>query len=369
MRFLTANYLYPLHSSPLKEGVLQISDKGEIISIIEDRKLVSQSKLEIFEGVLCPGFINAHCHLELSHLEGLVEEKKGMLNFIEAMQKRHSFGREEIKNAIKIAEKQMIKNGIVAVGDICNTSDTLFQKAQCNLKYYNFIELFDVKNEMANQIICKGKKLRDQFRNFGMKATIVPHSGYSVPPKLMQNIENVFDAKDDLLTIHMQEASIENDLFEKKKGAFFTWLKNINASSEIWNKRSESRDVLLEIQDKKFLLVHNTFLQHTVSDSNYYCTCPKANIYIENSLPNYNFFNTEKLCVGTDSLASNNSLSILEELKVIKENSSFDLNTLLKIGSKNGAEALGFSNLGTFERGKRPGVNLITRFNKVKVIA
>ena len=371
MRFLTANYLYPLYSHPLKEGVLQISEKGEVISIIEDRKLVSQNKLEIFEGILCPGFINAHCHLELSYLQGLIEEKKGMLKFIEAMQKRHSFCREDkdVKNAINIAEKQMIKNGIVAVGDICNTADTLFQKAKFNLKYYNFIEIFDVKNEMANQIICKGKKLRDQFRNFGMKATIVPHSGYSVPPKLMQKIENVFDAKDDLLTIHMQETSTENDLFEKKKGSFFTWLKNINASSEIWNKRSKSRDVLSELQYKKILLVHNTFLKHKVSDSNYYCTCPKANIYIENSLPNYNFFNPDKLCVGTDSLASNNSLSILEELKVIKENSSFDLNTLLKIGSKNGAEALGFSNLGTFEVGKNPGVNLITGLNKVKVIA
>ena len=103
--------------------------------------------------------------------------------------------------------------------------------------------------------------------------------------------------------------------------------------------------------------------------NNYYCTCPKANLYIEDTLPNYNIFNPEKLCVGTDSLASNNSLSILEELQIIKNNSNFDLNTLLKIASKNGAEALGFSNLGTFEKGKTPGVNLISGLSEVKVIA
>jgi cytosine/adenosine deaminase-related metal-dependent hydrolase len=86
-------------------------------------------------------------------------------------------------------------------------------------------------------------------------------------------------------------------------------------------------------------------------------------------LPDYSIFNTEKLCVGTDSLASNDSLSILEELMVIKKNSNFDLNTLLKIGCKNGAEALGFSDLGTFEKGKIPGVNLINGLKQVRVIA
>ena len=65
------------------------------------------------------------------------------------------------------------------------------------------------------------------------------------------------------------------------------------------------------------------------------------------------------LCVGTDSLASNNGLSILEELKVISKNTEYDLNTLLKIGSRNGANALRLKELGTFEIGKKPGVNLL----------
>ena len=71
-------------------------------------------------------------------------------------------------------------------------------------------------------------------------------------------------------------------------------------------------------------------------------------MYIENALPDYSIFDPDKLCVGTDSLASNNSLSILEELQIIRENSDFDLNTLLKISSKNGAEALGFKKLRNF---------------------
>ena len=112
--------------------------------------------------------------------------------------------------------------------------------------------------------------------------------------------------------------------------------------------------------------MHNTFAEKEDISSNYYCTCPKANLYIENTLPDYSIFNPDKLCIGTDSLASNNSLSILEELQIIQENTIFDLNTLLKMASKNGAEAMGFENLGTFEKGKIPGVNLIKSMDGMK---
>ena len=75
MRFLTADYLFPLHIAPIKKGVLKISEKGEVVRIFENREVAPQSKLEIFKGILCPGFVNAHCHLELSHLLG--KTKKG----------------------------------------------------------------------------------------------------------------------------------------------------------------------------------------------------------------------------------------------------------------------------------------------------
>ena len=369
MRFLTADYLYPLHTDPFKEGVLQISEKGEVIAIFEDRKLAPQDKLEVFEGALCPGFINAHCHLELSHLKDMAEKGKGLLDFINTIQKRNNFRKEKILVEIALAEQQMIKNGIVGVGDICNTVDTLYQKQKGQLQYYNFIEAFGVQDKRANQIIVKAKYLRDKFRDSGLKSTISPHAPYSLPLKLAKAIVKNFDSKDELFSIHMQESIQENKLFENKKGTLFFWLKSINASSGVWESRNKSIDVLKELENKKTLLVHNTFAKKEDIGSNYYCTCPKANLYIENSLPDYSIFKEDRLCVGTDSLASNSSLSILEELQIIRKNSNFDLNALLKIASKNGAEALGFKNLGTFEKGKFPGVNLISELNKIEIIA
>ena len=368
MRFLSADWIYPLHISPIKEGVLQVSDEGKIITIFENRSEVSFDKLEIFEGLLCPGFVNAHCHLELSHLLGIAEKGKGLLDFLGAIKQRNNYTELEKQNAIENAEQQMIDNGIVAVGDICNTTDTLSQKQKGNLQYYNFIETFQIDEKKIKKTLTSTRIIRDKFRNSGMKATIVPHAAYSVPPKLMQEISNSFDNKDELFTIHMQETNLENQFFEKREGKLFEWLENINASSEIWKKRKDSNDFLKELGRKKILMVHNTFSKKEGITDNYYCTCPKANLYIERCLPDYSIFNTEKLCVGTDSLASNDSLSILQELKIIKDNSCFDLNTLLKIACKNGAEALGFENLGTFHKGKTPGVNLIPDVNKTKTI-
>ena len=368
MRYLSANWIYPLHIPPIKEGVIQLSDKGEVVNLFNSRREVPSHKLEIFDGVLCPGFVNAHCHLELSHLLGIAEKGNGFLEFAGTIRKRDDFSEIEKQNEIEKAEQQMIDNGIVAVGDICNTTDTLLQKQKENLKYYNFIETFGVHENKIDAVFTQAMELRNKFRNAGQKATIVPHAPYSVPPNLMRKISNAFDNKDILVSIHMQETKEENQLFENKNGSFWKWLNGLNASKKIWETRIRSISVLEELGNKKVMLVHNTFAEKEDLTGNYYCTCPKANLYIENSLPDYSIFDTDKLCVGTDSLASNNTLSILEELIIIQKNSNFDMNMLLRIACKNGAEALGFEQLGTFEKGKIPGINLIQNLDKIRVI-
>jgi len=368
MRFLTADYLYPLNTNPIKKGVLQITEKGKVVDIIKSRAEIPSESLEIYNGILCPGFVNTHCHLELSHLLGVAERNKGLLNFIENIQNRSNYRTSIILEAIENAETQMIKNGIVAVGDICNTDDTLLQKQKSNLQYYNFIEIYGIRIREINRRIDKGISLRKKFRDIGQKATIVPHAPYSVMPALMEKIVSNFDNYDYTLSLHTHEIKSENQLFNMKDGQLFKWLKNKDADSSIWNNRDNFSDIIVELLNNKIIMVHNTYAKKADLSSNYYCTCPSANLYIENKLPNYKIFNKEKLCVGTDGLSSNDSLSILQELRIINKNSKYDFNTLLKIACKNGAEALGFKDLGTFEIGKTPGVNLLKNLDEVKVL-
>ena len=114
------------------------------MNIFKNRKEVNQDKLEVFEGILCPGFVNAHCHLELSHLKGIAKKGKGFLEFSKIISLRDNYSATAKKQAIENAEKEMIINGIVGVGDICNKVDTLEKKQSENLTYYNFIETFGV---------------------------------------------------------------------------------------------------------------------------------------------------------------------------------------------------------------------------------
>ena len=144
MRFLTADYLYPLHTEPIKEGVLQVDNKGRVISLYNSRDKIPADRLEVFNGIICPGFINTHCHLELSHMLGEIPEKTGLPDFIFKVSKKRKATQEKIQSSIIKADADMRANGIVAVGDISNTADTFLVKQKSTIKYHTFIELFDI---------------------------------------------------------------------------------------------------------------------------------------------------------------------------------------------------------------------------------
>ncbi len=121
--------------------------------------------------------------------------------------------------------------------------------------------------------------------------------------------------------------------------------------------------------------MHNTFTSkediewaRNYSDDIYWCFCPGANLYIEGELPNFQLFIDEKCTIGTDSLASNRELSIIEELKLIsKQNSDISLEILIKWATFNGAIFLNFDELGSIETGKTPGLNLIENLDLEKL--
>src|SRR6202043_1588055 len=119
--------------------VLVSTEDGIIQDIIPSAEVTGQ--VETFTGILCPGFINCHCHLELSHLRGLIPEHTGLTDFVFKVVTQRHFREEEIYQAIIRAEDEMLVNGIVAVGDICNNLSSFAQKQKQMLAYYNFIEV------------------------------------------------------------------------------------------------------------------------------------------------------------------------------------------------------------------------------------
>ena len=373
MRKISANYIYAMDRSPIKEGVLIIDDEGKIISL-SDRSSHDLADLEIYNGVIIPGMINTHCHMELSHMMGKIPTGTGLIPFISQVVKFRDFPQEEIDEAIVAADRYMYDQGIVAVGDISNKADTAKVKSESGIRYYTFVEMFDfIQDSMTDAMIKQYSEVYTHHSDQnGNSKSYVPHAPYTVSDGLYKFIKD-HNTMNSTVSIHNQETKHEDDLFNSKTGDFLEFYEGFGFplnDFKATGKNSIYHAMSQMDPSQRTLFVHNTrttkediLAAQDWSDHVYWATCANANLYIENALPNYQaFIDTEaKMTIGTDSLSSNWQLSVFEEMKTIKKyNSYIPTSTLLKWATINGAKALGFDDtLGSFIEGKKPGVILI----------
>lgn len=374
MRKLKSDLLFTLTRNPIKNGIVSVQNDGTIISIEPSNVCGSEIGVEFYPGAICPGFINAHCHLELSYSRSQIEPHNGINSFIDELEKQKRITPiDEKYSAIAEAEQEMLNNGIVAVGDICNSTDSLEIKKNSLLKYYNFIEVFGSLETKAESNFSKGLEV---FNQMNEPKSIVLHAPYSVSESLMKMNFDFAENKNKVQSMHHLESKEELNYFLSASGAIAERLQKwgIEIPKHIPSKKSPFKSIEKFIdKDNILLLVHNTFLEEeelkAIQSSHpktYFVLCPISNYYIENCQPNYLLFlqHPNKICIGTDSLASNYFLSILDEIKWIQtEYPEIKSEFLLQWACKNGAEALGFHELGTIEKGKRPGLVHLSDFD------
>jgi len=351
-----------------------ISNEDGVIEEIVDRRDAGDD-VRVLQGILSPGLINCHCHLELSHMKGLIPERTGLIDFVFKVVTQRHFATEEILEAVNNAEAEMLANGIVAVGDICNTPYTVDQKKQHRLAYYNFVEVSGWLPAVASDRFSQAS---DRYQAFASIASlhednnsIVPHAPYSVSEPLWNLMQPGFRQK--TISIHNQETSFEDELFLSGEGHFIRMYEMMKLDCSFFTPTGKGSlpsyfDKLSNARNA--LLVHNTFTRQADIDflkahaanspAVFFCLCINANLYIENQVPPVELLmeNNCNIVLGTDSLASNWQLSILSEMQQLRKNfTSVPLNNLLQWATSNGAKALQMEDkLGSFERGKTPGI-------------
>jgi len=379
MKSFRADYVFPVYADPVKNGIITVDDFGKIIAVSDQPSDHHDPDVEKLEGIICPGFINTHCHLELSHLIDKVSPKTGLVEFIKNLQAIRQSDDKEIEAAAVKADADMYNNGIVAVGDISNSSITAKIKLTSKIYYHTFVEVFSFLPERAEETFEKALVLTEEFKP--QSVSVTPHAPYSVSKELFRLIKNYSDHHVNILSIHNQECDDENKFYRYKLGGFVGLYKHFNIDISFF--KPQARNSLQSIiplltSNQPVLMVHNTctnlkdiyFIKRFDKKINW-CFCPNANLFIENKLPKIDLFLNQgaNITLGTDSLASNNKLCILNEMRTIQQHfPSLDISHLIKWATLNGAKFLGIDDeKGSIEVGKTPGLNFISNLDGMKI--
>ncbi len=375
MRKIAANYVFPIVGKPIRNGYVVFNDNNEVVEV---GQLDGECQdTEFYNGILCPGFTNAHNHVELSHLVGAFEQATGMSGFINQINAlRNTVDKEGRIKALEGQMEKMYREGVSAMADISNCSESFACKAKSPMYTRTFLELFGSEPKDAEDVLNGGKELAKVACEYGIDAAITPHSCYTMSPDLLAMAAQE-GLKSGYLSYHSQESDEEEELIVSGTGALADNYKGRGLSTPpVTGKPALVYfiDRLLSFSkspvEGNVLLVHNVAINQESIDyakehlaNPFFAICPLSNIFIHRALPPLDLMrkNGLKICLGTDSLSSNTVLSIAKEIVCLHENfPHIQLEEILEWACLNGAVMLGKDNVyGSFEAGKKPGAVLI----------
>ena len=369
MKRITAEYIYTLESEPIRNGFIEYDDNGIIAAVGQ-----CEADEEIMPGAIVPGFVNAHCHVELSHLHKKFRKGTGMAGFIDQINELRDWaGREVKQQLVQEWMDKMWNDGVSAMADISNDDSSFDVKKSHKMYTRTFLEVFGSEPEMCEGVMKDVTELKAVADDAGIDAAPTPHSCYTMSPQLL-SASAAAGLESGYLSYHSQESQEEEDLLISGSGAMYENRKRSGMSTPPVTGESSLKyflDRLADVKpapyDENILLVHNVCLQQSDIDAvkqamnnAYFAICPLSNIFIHNALPPIELMrqNGLSIALGTDSLSSNDDLDMMKELVCLHENyPQVPMNELFTWASRNGARFLGKDDvLGSIAAGKCPGI-------------
>ena len=372
---VTAQFVYTLDSAePIRNGYVEYDEAdGAIVALGE-----CAEGEEVQSGALVPGFVNGHCHVELSHLHKKFRKGTGMAGFIDQINELRDWAGNDVKaRLVQEWMDKMWNDGVSAMADISNDESSFEVKKAHKMYTRTFLEVFGSEPEMCDDVMAGVKALNAEADEVGIDAAPTPHSCYTMSPQLLSasagaGLERGF------ISYHSQESQEEEDLLLTGTGAMYENRKRSGMSTPPVTGESSLKYFIERLAaarkapyDEHILLVHNVCLAQDDIDAAkkvmknvYWAVCPLSNIFIHNALPPIPLMRENGLAVivGTDSLSSNDDLDMVKELCCLHENfPQVPMTQLLEWACLNGAKFLKKDDvLGTLSVGKKPGLVLIS---------
>ncbi|MDQ3419751.1 MAG: amidohydrolase family protein [Acidobacteriota bacterium] len=356
----SARWVLPIAQAPIANGWVAVED-GRITQVGSGRPPATVTE---FDGVILPGLVNAHTHLELSWMRGQVAPAQTMPQWVESlMALRRTVGHEP---AAPILEgiREARDAGTALVGDITNTLAACEGLSHSGMSGAIFRELLGFNVIDPASVVAAARAQIDALPgNSRMRASIVPHAPYSVSPALLRAIADV--AGSDPISIHLGESAEEIEFLREGTGPWRELLTKLGAWSDTWQAPGVGPVDYIAAQgllNEKLLAVHcvhltDAELRKLAAAGATVVACPRSNRWSGAGLPPVARFYAAgvRVAVGTDSLSSVEDLNVFAELRLMRELApDVSARELLASATRHGADALGFGDeLGTLEPGKR----------------
>ena len=377
---IAASFVYTLDGNePIRNGFVEYSEDGTVTAVGACDDPASEERF--FQGAVVPGFVNAHCHVELSHLHKKFRKGTGMAGFIDQINELRDWAGPEVKTRlVKEWMDNMWADGVSAMADISNDDSSFPVKASHPMYTRTFLEVFGSEPHMCEGVMKDVMQLNAAADAAGIDAAPTPHSCYTMSPQLLSASAGA-GLERGYLSYHSQESMEEEDLIRYGSGAMYENRKRsgmstppVTGGSSLEYFIDRLADVRKGPYDEHILLVHNVCLGQNdidaakkVMNNVYWAVCPLSNIFIHNALPPIPLMRDNELdiMVGTDSLSSNDDLDIVRELYCLHENfPAVTMNELLVWACLNGARFLSKEAvLGSLTPGKKPGLVFISNMD------
>lgn len=361
MRLFTASWVLPVDRPPLPRGRVAVEDgKVAWVGGPGEADAPEGEIVDLGTGVLLPGLVNAHCHLELSHLGGLGGRGLSFVDWIESLIARRLESRpEQVREESRAAARAIVANGTAAVGDVSNDLAHLDLIRDAGLRAVVFHELLGWDPAVAG-LVMERAAARERATGgvAGVAVRRAAHAPHSVSAALFERIRSDGGAA----AIHLAESPTESEFLRGGTGAWADFLaRRVGSIAFTAPGQSPVRYV-----DRLGVLQPGLVAAHCVhvdaADRALLAergvnvvVCPRSNRNLGVGTADVPALLEAgvRVCLGTDSLASAETLDVLDDAVLLRRQfPGLPSDTIVRMMTRAGAEALGFDDLGTLEPGR-----------------